>query len=290
MNTRSLRTFRQIASAGSFAAAARQLNMTLAAVSMQMKVLEEELRISLFDRSFRPPRLTVDGRALLPHAEAVLAAEDALRHHCTPDDLLRGQFRLGFVGTASVRLLPGFLKAASREAADAGFSIETGISAQLERRLINGQIDAAVISASSKRPAALRYATLAEESLQLAVPTECAGDSVEALFRALPFLQFSPHSGVGQQIARHVTRLSAYDAKRAILLDSVEAIMECVKEGIGFTLLPLPDIERYADERVRVRDGGKPTPVRRLVLATLASSPQRTADLLAGLFRAGPPA
>lgn len=284
MNTRSLRTFLHIAKVESFATAARQLGMTLAAVSMQMKVLEDNLQVALFDRSFRPPRLTAEGRSIIAHVRAIVAAEDELRDHCGPSDQLRGRFRIGFVGTASVRLLPGFLKTAFEQTPEAQFDIETGTSAQLEQRLSSGQLDAAVVSASRDEPAALRYDVLATEPLRFAVPTGRAETSAAELFGVLPFLQFTPDSGVGHQIARHVTGYSSYQEDSAIFLDSVEAIMECVKQAIGFTLLPQPDIERYTDDRARFLPEEPKTPVRALVLATLANAPQRTTRMLLRLF------
>ena len=51
MSIRHLRTLLAIAERGSFAAAARDIHLTESAVSMQMKALEEELGLALFDRS-----------------------------------------------------------------------------------------------------------------------------------------------------------------------------------------------------------------------------------------------
>ena len=135
MQTRSLRTLSEIAKVGSFATAAGNLNMTLSALSMQMKSLEAELGVELFDRTFRPPKLTPMGRSICDHAADVLAAEDVLRVACNPVDELAGQYRLGFVMTASVRLLPGFLIAARERARRANLRVVTGLSETLEAQM-----------------------------------------------------------------------------------------------------------------------------------------------------------
>ena len=62
--------------------------------------------------------------------------------------------------------------------------------------------------------------------------------------------------------------LQSGDPREPILLDSVEAIMECVNAGLGFTLLSEPDIRRYASEGVEIFDPGEENLTRRLVLAT----------------------
>ena len=69
MQTRSLRSLIKISQTGSFLRAAEQLHVTLSALSMQMKTLEAELGVGLFDRTVRPPRLTPMGRAVVVRAK-----------------------------------------------------------------------------------------------------------------------------------------------------------------------------------------------------------------------------
>ena len=61
MDIKNLYTLIAIADRGSFAEAAVALRLSLSAVSMQMRALEEELGIMMFDRSRRPPVLTEAG-------------------------------------------------------------------------------------------------------------------------------------------------------------------------------------------------------------------------------------
>jgi len=116
MNIQSLRTLLSISETGSFSETAVLLNMTLPAVSMQMKALEESLGAKLFDRTARPPRMTPEARALLPDIRVILAARARIEAMSQEDNGLRGRYRIGFVPTTSVRLLPGFLKHAQTEA------------------------------------------------------------------------------------------------------------------------------------------------------------------------------
>lgn len=259
-----LRTLQEIDRSASFAAAAERLNMTLSAVSMQMKTLEEELGVALFDRAFRPPKLTARGRAVCDHAGVVIAAEDALMRECLPDDGLRGRFRIGFVPTASARLLPGFLIRAGRDTPEARFDIETDLSEALEARVLSGQLDCAVVTASATPANGIRYHELRTEALVFAAPATCAGLPMDRLFRDLPFFHFMPHSGIGKLIADYV----GDQPGRSIVLDSVEAIMECVGKGIGFTLLPEPDVARFSSERTCLLEPGAVRLTRSLVLAT----------------------
>lgn len=269
MQTRSLRTFLEIVRVGSFARAAEHLNMTLSAVSMQMKSLEAELGTQLFDRSARPPRLTPVAREVSRHVETLLQTEDALIETCRPGDRLTGVFRIGFVATASVRLLPDFLIASRQQAPEARFEIETGLSETLEERVLTGQIDAAVLTAAGGPGSGLLYHRLRQEDLAYAAPERYAEMAPVQLAQALPFFHFLPHSGIGKLIARCVKPIKLKGLE-SVYLDSVEAIMECVNRGIGFTMLPVPDIERYANGAACLTQGKTPDMKRDLVLASLA--------------------
>jgi DNA-binding transcriptional LysR family regulator len=258
----------QIAHVGSFATAANQLNMTLSTLSMQMKTLEEELQVSMFDRSHRPPKLTPIGREIADKAQIVLNAENALLESSHENTGLAGNYRIGFVATASVRLLPLFLKNAKIKAPKANFDLETALSETLEERVLSGQLDAAILTASKHAEAGLKYDVLREETLVHALPSKFATLSIEEMAQELPFLQFNPSSGIGKVIANHVRKLTSKSKKQPIVLDSVEAIMECVNEELGFTLLAEPDIKRYANEAVSIAPTEGKTLSRQLVLAT----------------------
>ena len=72
VETQLLEVFRVVARYGSITAAAQTLRFTQSAVSRQIATLEAELGARVFDRLPRGVALTEEGRALLPHAEAVL--------------------------------------------------------------------------------------------------------------------------------------------------------------------------------------------------------------------------
>lgn len=285
MQTRHLKTLVQIANVGSFATAASQLNMTLSTLSMQMKTLEEELQVSLFDRSHRPPKLTPIGREIADKAKLVLDAENALLESSQENSGLAGNYRVGFVATASVRLLPLFLKNAKTKAPNARFELETALSETLEERVLSGQLDAAILTASKQAETGLKYDVLREEKLVYAIPDDYSKSPIEETAVQLPFLQFNPGSGIGKVIANHVRKLTSKSKKQPIILDSVEAIMECVNEGLGFTLLAEPDIRRYAHDTVKIEQATGKSLSRQLVLATASKeSGQDMADNLVALF------
>ncbi|MGI9364686.1 MAG: LysR family transcriptional regulator [Rhizobiaceae bacterium] len=278
MQTQNLRTLLKIAQVNSFALAAEHLNMTLSAVSMQMKSLEDQLDVSLFDRKFRPPKLTPLGLAVAEKAQAVIAAEKKLLGVCHSRDRLVGRFRVGFVSTASARLLPGFLSAALRKAPEARFDFETGLSEQLEDKVLAGQLDAAVVTVSGRTDDRLKTEILVEEPLVFAAPKSLAPLGLKAMMLVAPFLHFMPSTGIGKLIAEEMNRSGDGMLHSKLVLDNVETIIECVKSGVGFTLLPKPDIERLGDDEVVMIELDGEGLYRQIALVTLPDGPTATSS------------
>ncbi|RMF37004.1 MAG: LysR family transcriptional regulator [Alphaproteobacteria bacterium] len=272
MQTRSLETLVRIHQVQSFSRAAELQNMTLSALSMQMKALETRLGVQLFDRSFRPPKLTPLGRRIAQQARRVVEQQRLLTGLCGQAGGLVGLFRLGVISSVAVRLLPGFLRQSAERAPQASFEISIGLSEHLGEQVRLGLVDAAVVTRVPGPAQGLAFETIGREEMALAVPAAHAGTPTGALPRRLPFIHFRPSSGIGRLIARSLENL-AEPPRRTIILDSLEASVEFVKAGLGYTLLPLPDIARCADARVHVHAGRPQAMYRELALVSRRDTP-----------------
>jgi DNA-binding transcriptional LysR family regulator len=103
-----IRTFLAAVRAGSFAAAARQLNVSPAMVGRRIQDLETRYRVKLIERTTRAQRLTDAGHEFLDRAEAVMAAAEAL------DDIsgvasLSGRLRISAPTTLGSTRLPAIV-------------------------------------------------------------------------------------------------------------------------------------------------------------------------------------
>lgn len=110
MELRNVRTFLRVAELLSFSRAARQLNYTQSAVTIQIRQLEAELGLSLFDRVGKKINLTVDGEAFMPYAQDVIRAVDAAQAFNREPDTPRGSLRIGTVESLCTSLLPDVLE------------------------------------------------------------------------------------------------------------------------------------------------------------------------------------
>jgi len=288
MNLRALRTLARLREVSSFQLAAAELNQTLSAVSMQMRGLEEELGVALFDRTHRPPKLTPIGRSVAERAARIVREQDALLKLAAPDGGLRGRYRIGFVLTASVRILPGFLARCREGAPEAIFNVETGLSDALLEAVARGRLDAAVVTRAERPAPSLAYRDLLSEEIVIALPPGFDATAPEQVPAELPFFHFMPQTGIGALIAEALPHC-AFPPQRMITLDGVEAIVECVKMGIGYTALPEADVMRYADGALSLHPFAARPLQRRISLVTACDGPMaEMADALAALLVPGP--
>ncbi|MFF7231443.1 MULTISPECIES: LysR family transcriptional regulator [unclassified Streptomyces] len=172
MELRQVRYFVMVAQELHFGRAAERLHIVQSAVSQQVRRLERELAVELFDRSARQVRLTAAGERFLPEARALLAAEKRARASVAgPAAGRAATLRLGTstgLGTHLDRVLDAL----------AGLAPETGVelvSARARERLdrvASGELDAAFLRGESDGGgrADLRFVPLWQDPLVAVVP------------------------------------------------------------------------------------------------------------------------
>ena len=238
MNLRHLETFVIIAETGSFQTAADRMHVTQSAVSMQMKALEDDLETGLFDRSRRPPVLSPAGRALVEPARALLDAAASFREQAQGGAGIFGTLKLGAIPTATTGILPGALARLQVDHPKLQIRLESGLSVGLEERVASGDLDAAVITLEGRqRPGISVLPILSERLVVVAKSSVCDGKTGEELLEALPFIRFNKATGIGKVIEQQLQALHI-DVRETMELDSIEAILEMVAQGLGVAVVP----------------------------------------------------
>lgn len=140
-----LRLLRELAYRGTIAAVAQALAYTPSAVSQQLTVLEREAGMPLLERDGRRLRLTPAGRALVAHAEDVVAQlERAEATLAATRDSLAGTLRLGAFPTATRVLMPSVLVALGRDHPGLDLLVEEFDPAGAAEAVRAGALDAAL--------------------------------------------------------------------------------------------------------------------------------------------------
>ncbi|GGS12889.1 LysR family transcriptional regulator [Streptomyces aureoverticillatus] len=183
MELRQLQYFAAVAEEGGFSRAAERLGIVQSAVSQQVRRLERELGVSLFDRSTRHVRLSGAGERLLPEAHAVLAAARRTRDVAAAlASGTEGLLRLGTVqgpGDRTYRLLDALRRTAPQ------LRVRLRRLPLTERlaAVRSGELDAALVRAARKARG-VELLPVWSDPLYVALPAEhaaaAAGDGREA--------------------------------------------------------------------------------------------------------------
>ena len=172
--------------------------MTPAAVSQQMRGLEDAWKLTLFDRTTRTPRLTDTGLDLVGQAKDVIAAYDGLADKVSVGDTLSGEVILGAVPTTLTGLVPMALARLKAEHPDIRVRIVPGLTHDLLTQLDRGQIHGAIISRPDVLPDVLTFTQIAREEMILLVASTMDEGTPDDLLRRHPFIRFSRDAVVGR--------------------------------------------------------------------------------------------
>jgi DNA-binding transcriptional LysR family regulator len=173
MELRHLATFAAVAEEGSFTRAAGRLHVVQSAVSSNVRALERELGVTLFDRSTHRVELSEAGRAFLPEARRTLAAAAAARD--AVDQLrggLRGTVRMGMMlapRQAGISV-PRMLAALREEHPGIEVALEIGATTTNAERVRRGTLDLAIVGLAAGSMPELELTPLLSEEMRLVVP------------------------------------------------------------------------------------------------------------------------
>ena len=282
---RQLRCFAAASRLGSFAKAAEELHLTPPAVSMQIKELEGQVGLPLFDRSGRSVSLTVTGEYLLVHARKILAtlkdAEDTVARF---RGLRSGRLVIGMVSTAEY-FLPKLLARFRSEHPEIDIRLFVGNRESLVAALNDNECDLAVMGRPPKE-LATRAEPFAVHPLVVACPTEhplLAHGRLPAVALANQgFIVREPGSGTRAAMEQFFDDVRISPSV-VMEMSSNETIKQAVMAGMGLGFLSLHTIGlELRSKRIAVLDiEGLPLVRRWHVVHTLA----KTMSPLAEAFR-----
>lgn len=238
MGIKQLKTLVMIAECGGFSAAAERLFITQSAVSLQMKALEEEWRVTLFDRRTRPPVLNRHGWMLVRRARALVEQYDALKAAAgAPAAELIGSLRIGVVPSAATDLLPEVLLRLRQAHPGLTTHAESGLSAELVFKVGQGRLDAAVVTEPDRLDVGMVAELVRREELKLFAHQDLVLPALEEMLSTRPFIRFSSAMGVGR-IVDEALRSRGIKVNAILELDSIEAILGMVHLGLGIAIIP----------------------------------------------------
>lgn len=238
MSLRRLKTFIAVAEHGGVSAAAEVLFLTVPAVSMQLRSLEEELKTPLFDRTTKPVRVNAAGESLLARAREIVFLYQQLADAVSEANDLAGTLTLGAIPTALTSVIPRALKAMGAAHPRLQIRVVHGLSPAFAEQLHHGDIDAAIVSEPAQLPQTLAWRPFAEEPVMVIAPPDAAGTTDQELLRTLPYIRFNRRFWVSRAIEENL-RVRGIVLRETMELDSLEAITLMAHHGLGASIVPV---------------------------------------------------
>jgi molybdate transport repressor ModE-like protein len=297
LDVKRLGILREVASRGSFSAAAEALYLSQSAVSQQVATLEKEVGMKLLDRTNGGPRLTDAGEVLISHADAVICRlEEAERELSALAGLEGGRVRLVSFPSASATLVTRAVSAFSERHPEVEIRLAEGEPEDGVPALRAGDFDLAVVFDYPSSPLEvgrdIELTPLLTERMYLAVPA----DHDQAGSPAVDLADFADAAWLSgtcpsscHDLLKGVCRNAGFDPRVAYESDDYSVLQGLVAAGLGVTLLP--DLVAVSTLRADISliPVSPESPQRRIWAATRAAGSRSPATeaMLATLQQAG---
>lgn len=283
LDTKRLRVLREVAARGSFSAAAEALSYTQSAVSQQIATLEREAGAILLDRGARGIRLTDAGRALVEHADAILARLAAAEAELEAIAGLRGgRVRIASFPTVGATLVPVAVAEFTRAHPDVELSLVEAEPEESIPRLKSGEIEIALSFEYATLPRAvyeplregIELRHLLDDPMYLALhpghPLARRPDVRLADLEGEAWIQGDP-AGLCGAMHRHACQAAGFEPRVGFESDDYNVVQGLVAAGVAISLLPMLALTNVRDDIV-IRSLGPETPVRRVSASTASGS------------------
>jgi len=273
INLRSFEIFDAVAECGSMTGAAERFGITQSAVSQTIRAFEEAVGQRLFDRSMRPPALTLAGTSVRHHARKILDGMQGLAAAVGPSPERRlPKLRIGMANTVAVTIGP-LLFDRIRHLAQS-WSVASGQSETRIEGLIQRRVDMIVTFDPLPPPEDFLVLPVLTEPYFLALPASFTQDPgiLTALSRQLDLVRYGPRLHLADQVESYLEQ-QGVSAPERYRLDTIDAVLAMVAAGLGWALATPLSLLKSPSLAGSIRCAPLPAPglARQLVIITRSS-------------------
>ena len=281
LDVRRMRVLREVAARGSFSAAAASLSYTQSAISQQIAALEREAGTTLVERGARGVRLTDAGRALVDHADVILARlADAEAELDAIAGLRAGRVRLVAFPSAGATIIPPAIARFRAAHPDVDLTLRPGEPEDGIALVRAGEADVALgveaPTACTPVPDGVVIEPLLDDHMYAVLPADHRlATRRRVRLEDLADDQWILGSNTGTcQDARIVLQAcggAGFEPRIVFQHDDYPAIQGFIAAGVGVSLMPELALQTVREDVVVLPLTGR-APFRRIVAATLADS------------------
>ena len=250
---RLLKNFLVIARHKSVAAASREIGLTPAAAGQQIQHLEEEIGLTLFDRTKRSLSLNTNGRSLIEPIQEIIARYETLGSNLKSG--LSGTIVIGALVSSLMGAFGKTLNELKLRYPDLEIKLLAGLSSNFLDQILEGSIDGAIVTESPfTLPQNVQWTELYREPMILITPALTTNKGTKSSPRIkLPFIRFERNTWTGHLVDQTI-KANKLPIEESMELNSVEAIIELVRQGIGYSIVPkLASISWETDRQLTIQ-------------------------------------
>ena len=249
VNIRDLRYFVAVSELGHFGHAAQKCNISQPTLSGQIKKLEQELGITLLERTNRRVMLTETGAQIAQSARRILREVDDIYGIAqSSHDPLSGKFRLGAFPTLSTYIFPSLVEMVKQHMPDLRLILIEEKTAILVDKLRQGEIDAALLALPLQDNFLVTH-KLFDDEFFLAVPSGHELTRYKTIdqtrLRDHRLLLLEEGHCLRDQ-ALDVCQLNGISEEQDFKATGLETLRQMVRAGTGITFIP--EIAKHAVE------------------------------------------
>ena len=255
-NLRQFQAFVTVARLGSFTRAAKRLNLSQPALTVQIRQLEEAMGVRLFDRSTRMVKPTPIGRELVPTLERVLREIDAVMVNTKElASHIKGTFTVGALPSISSKLIPSTITEFQKQYPGIVVRLRDVLAQHIVKLVKEEEVDFGIGTLRMPDPD-IQFTPLLTDHLGIIFP---AGHPVERkrsitlkYLTACPLILMDPETSVRDLVDR------AFESIGEIAVPAFEATypstaLALVKAGLGLTIQPSSSMELASSRGLKFR-------------------------------------
>ena len=241
MNTKSLVTFKTILEVGSFQKAADKLGYTQSTVTFQIKQLEEELALKLFEKIGRRMELTQAGKDIMPYIDMILQGAEQISNYGKSLSEISGSLKLAIPDSILIYNMQPFMQAFTHEAPNVQLIVNSIQSGEINQSIADGTADIGINCEKDSYPDSVVHKKLGKYKAVL-VASPFANNNL------LDFItphQRKPISLIcNEPDGYYQLDMDKYLSEKDILLNppmkvqSIEAVKRCVMNNLGIAVVP----------------------------------------------------
>ena len=252
-----------------FVHAAEMCGVTQPTLSMMIQKLEDELDVKIFDRSKHPIAITAIGLKIIEQAQVILCQLNKVNELVSAEKGdLSGNINIAIIPTVAPYLLPKFFAEFKRAYPELSFKMYEMNTNTIERKLIMGEIDMAILSTPLNNPNILEIPLYYEKFIAYISPNDYLYSQNELVSGNLPL----EHLWVLEE--GHCLRNQVFNfcnngnvTSYAYELGSIDTLIKIVDENGGYTVIPELHVELLTNEQKKnLRKLVNPEPAREISL------------------------